>query len=322
MDTLLLATKLSIPPSRHVMRRERLVGALEQGVARHKLILLSAPAGYGKTTLLADWAQASQYPVAWLSVSLEDSVLDRFLCYLLAAWERIEPGVRESPLGLLLSASEPVIDAVLRAFVNVASQRSAHLVFVLDDYHLIEDPSIHQALAFLLDYLPPTLHFALAARATPQLPLARYRARHELLELRAGDLQFAANETAEFLQDQMRLDLTADELAAVHVRLEGWAAGLQMVALSRQGRLSAGDTLVVSGKHRFIANYLTEDVLAPLPADRTRFLHQTSVLDRLCGSLCDAVTERADGQETLELLERENVFLMPLEAVRDSRSKR
>jgi ATP/maltotriose-dependent transcriptional regulator MalT len=318
METPLLSTKLRVPPlPPRVVRRSRLVDDLENGLPAHKLILLSAPAGYGKTTLLADWAQASQYPVAWLSVSQEDNVLDRFLCYLLAAWEHIEPDVRETPLGLILSANEPVIDAVLTAFINVASQRSVHLVVVLDDYHLIEEPSIHQALAFLLDHLPPTLHFALAARAQPPLPLARYRARRELLELRAGDLQFAHDETADFLNRLMRLDLTQDEVAALHTRLEGWAAGLQLVALSRQGRLSAGDTLVVSGKHRFIAEYLTEDVLALLPADRRRFLLQTSILDRLCGSLCDAVTEEAHGQETLQLLERDNLFLMPLDDSRE-----
>ena len=317
MDTPLLATKLRIPPARHVMRRERLVDALEQGIARHKLILLSAPAGYGKTTLLADWTQTSQYSVAWLAVDREDNVLDRFLRYLLAAWEMIQPDVRHSPPGLLLGASEPDTDAVLSAFLNVASDLPHHLVFVLDDYHLIEEPAIHQALTFLLDHLPPTLHLALTARARPPLPLARYRARHELLELGAHDLQFALDETAGFLNQLMRLDFTQDELAELHTRLEGWAAGLQMAALSRQGRLSAADTLVVSGRHRFIADYLTEDVLAPLPADRRRFLLQTSILDRLCGPLCDAITERTDGQETLELLERENVFLTPLDDSRE-----
>jgi LuxR family maltose regulon positive regulatory protein len=299
------------------MRRERLVDALEKDLPGHKLTLVSAPAGYGKTTLLADWAQTSQYPVAWLSIGQEDSTLDRFLRYLLAAWETIQPDVRHSPPGLMLGASEPDTDAVLSAFLNVASDLPHHLVFVLDDYHLIEEPSIHQALTFLLDHLPPTLHFALTTRAQPPLPLARYRARHELLELRAEDLQFARDETADFLNRLMRLDLGDEELAALHARLEGWAAGLQMAALSRQGRLGAGDTLVVSGKHRFIADYLTEDVLAPLPVDRRRFLLQTSILDRLCGLLCDAVTERTDGQETLELLERENVFLTPLDESRE-----
>jgi LuxR family maltose regulon positive regulatory protein len=317
MDTSLLATKLRIPPAHHVLRRERLVDALEEGVPNHKLILLSAPAGYGKTTLLADWAQASQYPVAWLAVDQEDNVLDRFLRYLLAAWETIQPDVRHSPPGLLLGASEPDTDAVLAAILNLASDLPHHLVFVLDDYHLIEEPAIHQALTFLLDHLPPALHFALAARAQPPLPLARYRARHELLELRADDLQFARDETADFLNRLMQLNLTQEELAELHTRLEGWVAGLQMAALSRQGRLSAGDTLVVSGKHRFIADYLAEDVLAPLPADRRRFLLQTSILDRLCGPLCDALAERTDGQETLELLERENVFLTPLDERRE-----
>jgi LuxR family maltose regulon positive regulatory protein len=317
MDTLLLATKLHIPPVRHITRRERLVDALERNLPGHKLTLVSAPAGYGKTTLLADWAQTSQYPIAWFTIGQEDNTLDRFLRYLLAAWETIQPDVRHSPPGLMLGASEPDTDAVLSAFLNVASDLPHHLMFVLDDYHLIEEPSIHQALTFLFDHLPPTLHFALAARARPPLPLARYRARHELLELRAEDLQFARDETDDFLNRLMRLDLGEDELAALHVRLEGWAAGLQMAALSRQGRLSAGDTLVVSGKHRFIADYLTEDVLAPLTADRRRFLLQTSILDRLCGPLCDAVTERTDGQETLELLERENVFLTPLDESRE-----
>jgi LuxR family maltose regulon positive regulatory protein len=317
MDTLLLATKLRIPPARHVMRRERLVDAVEQAIPRHKLILVSAPAGYGKTTLLADWARASQYPIAWLAVDREDNVLDRFLRYLLAGWEIIQPDVRNSPPGLLLGASEPDTDAVLSAFLNVASDLPHHLVFVLDDYHLIEEPSIHQALTFLLDHLPPTLRFALATRAQPPLPLARYRARHELLELRAADLEFASDEAEGFLNRLMRLDITQDEVAELHTRLEGWAAGLQMAALSRQGRLGAGDALVVSGRHRFIADYLTEDVLEPLPSERRRFLLQTSVLDRLCGPLCDAVTERADGQETLELLERENVFLTPLDEHRE-----
>jgi LuxR family maltose regulon positive regulatory protein len=318
METSLLSTKLRVPPlPTHVVRRSRLVDDLENSLPAHKLILLSAPAGYGKTTLLAEWAQASQYPFAWLAVNQEDNTLERFLRYLLAGWERIQPDVIHSPPGLMLGASEPDTDAVLSAFLNVASDLPHHLVFVLDDYHLIEEPSIHEALAFLLDHLPPTLHFALAARAQPPLPLARYRARHELLELRAGDLQFARDETADFLNRLMRLDLTQDEVAALHTRLEGWAAGLQMVALSRQGHLSAGDTLVVSGKHRFIADYLTEDVLALLPADRRRFLLQTSILDRLCGSLCDAVTEEAHGQETLQLLERDNLFVMPLDDSRE-----
>ena len=156
----------------------------------YKLILISAPAGYGKTTLLAQWAQASRFPVAWLSLGEEDNDLERFFRYLLAAWENVQPGVRESPLGLLLGAMAPDREAVLSAFINVANEVPDHMVFVLDDYHLIDDPSIHAALTFLLDHLPPTLHFVLAGRAEPPLPLARYRARQELLELRTEDLHF------------------------------------------------------------------------------------------------------------------------------------
>jgi ATP/maltotriose-dependent transcriptional regulator MalT len=176
---------------------------------------------------------------------------------------------------------EPDTDAALRAFLNVANAMSNQMVFVLDDYHLIDDPAIHQALTFLLDHLPPTLHFALATRVQPPLPLARYRARHELLELGANDLQFALDETASFLNHLMRLDLGDEELAALHRRLEGWAAGLQLAALSQQGRSTAGEAPVISGQHRFIADYLAEDVLASLPERLRRFLLQTSILDRL-----------------------------------------
>ena len=163
MDTVLLATKLRVPPQRqHTVRRARLINAVERAIPHYKLILLSAPAGYGKTTLLAQWAHASRFPIAWLSISEEDNDLERFFRYLLAGWEEIQPGVMESPVGLLLGGMLPDSQAVLSAFVNVANDVPDHLVFILDDYHLIEDPSIPQALTFLLDHLPPTLHFVLA----------------------------------------------------------------------------------------------------------------------------------------------------------------
>src|SRR6476659_3841426 len=208
MDTLLLATKLRIPPQpQHVVRRARLSDALERAIPHYKLILVSAPAGYGKTTLLARWAHASRYPIAWLSISEEDNDLERFLRYLLTAWEGVQPGVKESRLGLLLGAMMPDREAVLSAFINAANDVPDQVVFVLDDYHLIEEPSVHEALTFLLDHLPPTLRFVLAGRGEPPLPLARYRARDELLELRAEDLRFLQEETADFLNERMGLDL-------------------------------------------------------------------------------------------------------------------
>src|SRR5215211_416773 len=226
MQSSALATKIQIPPQTHrVVRRARLVDALEHGVPDHKLILISAPAGYGKTTLLSQWAHASQMAVAWLSLGEEDNDPDRFFRYLLAAWETVHPNIRDSPLGLLLGALEPDRDAVLSAFINVANDLPDHTVFVLDDAHLIEDASIHEALTFLLDHLPPTLHFVLAGRDEPPLPLARYRARHELIELRTEDLQFQVEETREFLNTLTGLDLAQGAIVSLHTQLEGWIAG-------------------------------------------------------------------------------------------------
>jgi LuxR family maltose regulon positive regulatory protein len=317
MKLSLLTTKLQIPPQPlHVVRRARLIDAIEHNIPHYKLIQISAPAGYGKTTLLAQWAHSSRFPVAWLSLSEEDNDLDRFLRYLLAVWQEVQPGVRESPLALLLGSWLPDSEAALSAFINIANDASNYAVFVLDDYHLIEDPTIHQALTFLLDHLPPTLHFVLVGRAEPPLPLARYRARYELLEFRAEELQFLLEETADFLS-QMRLELSYDEVVTLQTQLEGWIAGLQLVVLSLQRRLAGADKLVVTGKHRFIADYLGEDVLAPLPDNLRHFLLQTSILDRLCGSLCDAIIEGQDSHDMLQRLERENLFLMPLDDSRE-----
>lgn len=318
MDSLLLATKLRIPsPPRHGVRRARLLDALTRAIPRYKLVLLSAPAGYGKTTLLAQWAQTSRLPVAWLSLGAEDNDIDRFLRYLLAAWEAVAPGVMDSRLGLLLGSMAPDRDAVLAAFINLASEAPDQTVFVLDDYHLIEDPAIHGALTFLLDHLPPALHIVLAGRGEPPLPLARYRARQELLELRAEDLRFLPEETADFLKRLLGRDLPPDEIGPLHEQLEGWVAGLQLAALTLRHRRPAAGTLLVSGRHRFIADYLSDDVLAYLPDDSRRFLLQTGILERLSGPLCDAVTGQADGQEMLERLERENLFLVPLDDRRE-----
>jgi LuxR family maltose regulon positive regulatory protein len=317
MQASTLATKIQVPPqTHHVVRRPRLVDALEHGIPDHKLVLISAPAGYGKTTLLAQWAHTSSLRVAWLSLDDEDNDLDRFFRYLLAAWETVHPGIRESSLGLLLGALEPERDAVLSAFINVANDLPDHTVFVLDDVHLIEDTVIYKALTFLLDHLPPTIHFVLAGRDEPPLPLARYRARDELLELRTEDLQFRVEETSVFLNDLLGLDLAADAIEPIQTQLEGWVAGLQLASLTmrRQGEVIP---LVISGRHRFIADYLSEDVLSHLPEEVRRFLLRTSILDRLCGSLADAVTGTSGGQETLEFLERENLFIAPLDTSRE-----
>jgi LuxR family maltose regulon positive regulatory protein len=318
MDSVLLATKVRVPPqSPHVVHRTRLIDDIEQTVSDYKLILLSAPAGYGKTTLLSQWAKASRYPVAWLSISEDDNDIERFLRYLLVAWEEAQPGVKESTLGHLLGAMEPDIPAVLSAFINIANDVSENTVFVLDDYHLIQDPAIHQALTFLIDHLPPLLHFVLGGRADAPLPLARYRARHQMLELRAEHLHFTQEETEDYFNRVMALDLAPDEIEPLQTQLEGWITGLQLVSLSLRRYVGQPYKLKVSGRHRFIADYLSQDVLANLPDNTRRFLLQTGILDRLSAPLCDAVTGEHDSQEMLELLERENLFLVPLDDNRE-----
>ncbi len=313
MDSHLLATKLRIPPQPHqAVHRDRLVSALGRGIPDYKLTLLSAPAGYGKTTILSQWARGSCSQVAWLSLGEEDNDFERFFRYLLRGWAELQPDVTESPLDLLLGSMTPEREAVLAAFVNVASGVSGPIVFVLDDYHLIEDPAIHQALSFLLEHLPPTIHFVLSSRAEPPLPLARCRARSELLEFRTEDLRFLPDETEDFLMLRTGLELSPDELVSLHARLEGWVAGLQLLSLTL-GRQPTADRLAVSGRHRFIADYLKEDVLVRLPEDVKRFLLETSILDQLSGSLCDAVIGGEGGQEMLERLERDNLFLVPLD---------
>jgi LuxR family maltose regulon positive regulatory protein len=318
MDTLLITTKLRIPPLLHYsVPRARLIEVLEHGCHSDKLILLRAPAGYGKTTLLSQWAHASRFPVAWLSLSPEDNDPERFLRYLLVAWSQVQPGASESPLGVLLSGRSPERETVLSAFINAASEAAEPMAFVLDDYHLIEDQAIHQVLTFLLDNLPPMLHFVLASRGEPPLPIARYRAHGELLELRATDLRFLPEETVDYLNESMGLALTFEEMDPLQSATEGWIAGLQLAALSLKQRPAGTSKPVISGRQRFIADYLREDVLANLPDDTQRFLLQTSFLDRLCSGLVKAVSGVEDGQGILETLERKALFLTPLDDHRE-----
>lgn len=310
----LLATKLRIPdhPAR-LVARPRLTQLLEQAARRQRLTVVSAPAGYGKTTLLADWARTTHNPIAWLSLSETDDERDRVLRYLLAAWERIQPEVAAGPLGILLSAQSPNPVAVLSAFLNATAQLPAGLVFVLDDYHLIQDPAVHEALAFLLDNAPPRLHFALGARVEPPLPLARYRARGQLAELGAEDLRFSPGEAAEFLKQALGGALPA-EAQRWQDQLEGWAAGLQLAAISlrQRGRASPGAARP-SGQQRYIADYLSQEVLDQLPAQAQDFLLRTSILESLSASLCEAVTAAPGGQAMLERLERQNLFVQALD---------
>jgi LuxR family transcriptional regulator, maltose regulon positive regulatory protein len=314
----ILATKLYIPPSRRsLVLRPRLVERLDEGLAAgHRLTLVSAPAGFGKTTLVGDWVAGCGRPAAWLSLDAGDSDPGRFLTYLVAALQTVAPGIGDGLLAVLQSPQPPPPESTLTALLNDVAAIPGDLVLVLDDYHVLDARPVDDALAFLVEHLPPRLHLVIATREDPALPLARLRARGQLTELRGADLRFTPSEAAEFLGRVMSLDLSAEQIAALETRTEGWIAGLQLAAISLQGRAdAAGFIRSFAGSHHFVLDYLVEEVLQRQSEHVQAFLLRTSILDRLCGPLCDAVMvdASAPGQETLEYLERANLFLVPLD---------
>jgi LuxR family maltose regulon positive regulatory protein len=314
----LLATKLRAPPSQPGFApRPRLVERLDEGLARG-LILVCAPAGFGKTALLADWAHHSRRPVAWLSLDAGDNDPARFWRHATAALDRARPGLAEQVAPLLGPPAPPSFEALVTALINeLAARPGEGGVLVLDDYHLIDAQPVHASLAFLLEHRPRELQLLLASRADPPLPLARLRARGQLAELRATDLRFMPEEAGALLRGAVGTELPDDAVTALAARTEGWAAGLQLAGLSLQGKTDvAGFVAGFSGSHRHVLDYLSEEVLARQPDEVVGFLLETSVLERLSGQLCDAVTGRDDGQALLEEIERANLFLVPLDEVR------
>jgi len=323
----LLATKLAIPPARAALvPRPHLIERLQTGL-HGPLTLLSAPAGSGKSTLLSAWRttpEGKDTPLAWVSLDQGDNRSPRFWRYVLTALDRAVPGVAKPSLTVLDSSGDPPMEAVLTRLLNALSTRNRDVVLMLDDYHLIEDHSIHDALAYLLEHQPPCLHLLLATRADPPLPLARLRARGDVTELRAADLRFTVEETAAFLSTVMGLSLSPEEVEALEARTEGWIAGLQLAGLSLLGR-SAEDAATfitaLTGSHRYIVDYLLDEVLLRQPEEVQRFLLHTCILGRLCAPLCATVidgeappAERiAASQEMLETLERHNVFVIALD---------
>jgi LuxR family maltose regulon positive regulatory protein len=279
-----------------------------------KLTLISAPAGFGKTTLTSEWIAGSQRPVAWLSLDEGDNDPTRFLTYFIAALQTITANIGAGVLSVLQSPQPPPIESILTALLNEITTLTDNFVLVLDDYHVLDAKPVDEALTFLLEHLPPQMHLVIATREDPHLPLARLRARGQLTELRAADLRFTPAEAAEFLNRVMGLNLSAEDIAALETRTEGWIAGLQLAALSMQGRSDATSFIqAFTGSHRFVLDYLVEEVLRLQPEGIHSFLLKTAILDRLCGSLCDAVTGREDGKGMLETLERGNLFIIPLD---------
>jgi len=344
----LLATKLYIPPARpELVSRPRLMEQLNAALPTRDafsraLTLVSAPAGFGKTTLVSEWVHKvgaqrdAPLDVAWLSLDEGDNDPARFLAYLIAALRTLAPrqddaaqqgpaGNRQAPVGLIgkgvLSALQsphpPPPQAVLTPLINEIAAYPGSIVLVLDDHHTIQSSAVDIALAFLLERLPPQMHLVIATREDPHLPLARLRAQGQLTELRAADLRFTSSEAAEFLDQVMGLSLSAEDVAILESRAEGWIAGLQLAALSMQGRKDVPSLIrSFTGSHRFVLDYLIEEVLQQQPESIQTFLLQTSVLNRLTGSLCDALTGQDNGQQTLEYLEHANLFVVSLDNVR------
>ena len=322
----LLKTKLYIPtPPFGRVIRSGLVDHLS-AIKQKALTLISAPAGFGKTTLLAEWIAQTSLPVAWLSLDNGDNDPYRFLSYLIEAMESIQEDIGAEARQIMQSAELVPVHIILASLINNLSNVTEPYVFVLDDYQFITEHAVHDAIAYLLDYLPPHLHLVIATRADPPLQLGRLRAHGQMLELRTQDLRFTRKETTAFLNEVMRLGLSEEDVEALEAHTEGWVVGLQMAALSLRGHANASEFIrAFSGSHRYVLDYLVEEVLNRQPNKIRTFLLCTSVLERICFQLCDSLLsgdnieesqqqdEGLSSQQILEYLERSNLFLIPLD---------
>src|SRR5262245_50156732 len=326
MFTPILTTKLSIPPRRPDWApRPRLLKRLDQGL-RRKLTLVSAPAGFGKTTLLASWLhglserQPAAPRVAWLSLDEEDNDPHRFFTHFIAAWQTIDPGAGRTAEPFLETPQVPGLNHLVTLLINDLAALTQPSLLALDDYHVITRSDLQTAIAFFLERMPPHCHLIMATREEPSLPLPRLRARWEVLEIRLQDLRFTKEEAAAFLKRTMGLALTAEEAQTLEEAAEGWIAGLQMAALSLRGQArmygserAAPVIDAFGGGRRDIIDYLATEVLRREPEEVCAFMRQTAILDRFNASLCEAVTGREDSQAMLARLERANLFLIPLD---------
>jgi LuxR family maltose regulon positive regulatory protein len=272
LDPSILTTKLYRPaPRPDYINRQHLIDRLDGALTR-KLTLISAPAGFGKTTLLSIWAQQKEQPVSWLSLDTDDNDLAVFLQYLIAALQTISPDVGGTSLSLLQSSQAPSMVVTLSALINDLSLIPQDFILILDDYHLIEQAKNHAAIIYLLDHLPPRMHLVIISRSDPPLPLSRLRVRDQLLEIRQADLRMTQKETNQFLNQSMSLDLSQEQVAALESRTEGWIAGLQLAALSLREKEDKDAFLgSFSGSHRFIIDYLADEVFSQLPQDLRSF---------------------------------------------------
>jgi LuxR family maltose regulon positive regulatory protein len=314
MNSTLLKTKLYRPLVRpELVSRPHLMRRLDEGF-NDKLTVVSAPAGYGKTTLVSAWALECKCPVGWLSLDNEDNDPVRFLAYLIAAAQTIKPNLGQEMLNVLQSAQPPVIINLLPELINQLDEVQTHFALVLDDYHAITSPEIHRAVAFIISHQPPQMHLLLITRIDPPLPLPQLRVRGQLTELRQADLCFTEVETTAFLKQGLGIELISSDVNILVNRTEGWVASLQMAALSMRNKNDISSFIArFGGSHEYIVDYFASEILNDLPERMRLFLLKTSILDRFCGSLCDQVTGQAGGQQMLESLQEANLFLIPLD---------
>ncbi len=326
----ILATKLHIPPTpQALVERKRLTAQLDAG-ARGKLILVSAPAGFGKTSLIAEWAfqHRDEYLVSWVHLDAGDNEFIRFFSYIIAALQTHQENFGEAALVGLQSIPPAPNESILVSLINELDNLQGKIMMVIDDYHLIEDTSIHEAVGFLIENIPANMCLVMATRTDPALPIHRLRARGQMTEIRVEDLRFSKEEAHAFLEGILGVSITSEQVAALEKRVEGWAAGLQMVALSMQDRQDIDQFIqTFTGSHRYIMDYLTEEIFNQQPPHIQTFLLGTSILERLSGPLCEALLcegmweqesqlETYPAQDTLESLERANLFLLPLDQER------
>ena len=318
MKTDLLASKFYYPPHRgDLVRRIHLLEGLEAGLSR-KLTLVSAPPGFGKTTLVSEWIREGGHPIAWLSLDRNDNDLSRFLIYLIAALQRIDPEIGADVQAVLEESLPPHFEILLTRLIGEMERLPDKSIIVLDDYHLIDSKPVHDVINFLIEYLPPTIHMVITGRADPPLPISRLRVRGEVNEVRTSQLRFTNKELHSYLNDVMGFDLPSEGVAALEARTEGWIASLKLAAISMQGRKDRPEFISeFSGSHRYVIDYLVDEVLARQPEEVQTFLLCTSILERFCAPLCEYVLGASKEIAIIDFLDRSNLFLVPLDDHRE-----